>query len=286
MPDAEIPARNGFPRQESLHTYLQKYMALEKSLCELFFAEGDDAAYQYTVYYPDHTESDDHVLHSFEDCKHAAMAFADSGAAAVTITKRWFGEGLRSIDARFNSGIDKLMSVSPCGVTSDEGTEMLCIFTAMWFSFPTPFRRGDIVQYRSPYYESKPFVLNAIFDWAPCDPAWDTPGDPLPAKKKQNPFERLMLGGDSSDMIAWEYFVDDDGQLYPKSIPDYTKLVYNQKTVREKPNPESAQQLYGRKDRHSAAAERTADHPAGGSRKAESRASPRHRRRTAVGGSA
>lgn len=79
------------------------------------------------------------------------------------------------------------------------------VFDGMWFSFPSPFRKGDIVVDCGKYGEV--FVL-----------------DDLLADHEKNRLERF---GDAADMTAYGYFVDRErSKVFYECIHDYTRLEY------------------------------------------------------------
>lgn len=84
-------------------------------------------------------------------------------------------------------------------------------FDGMWFSFPTPFKKGDIVWIPKPESDINwncdgGFVLLGII-------TWDAP-------------EYIVREGDAYDMCAYGYFVNPDGTVYREVISYYMGLEY------------------------------------------------------------
>ena len=80
------------------------------------------------------------------------------------------------------------------------------VFENMWFAFPTPFKKGDIVKtvrgrYTRPSCFGGEFVLTSI-----CTDS--------------------QSNGDGSDMTAHGYLVDRDGVVYHECIHNYMDLEY------------------------------------------------------------
>ena len=80
------------------------------------------------------------------------------------------------------------------------------VFEGMWFNFPTPFEKGDILRqadclYRHPY--EPPFVMTSI-----CTERADY----------------FSKNGDGSDMTAHGYFLERDGHIYHECVHDYMNL--------------------------------------------------------------
>lgn len=93
-----------------------------------------------------------------------------------------------------NEEIDKILNYS---------------FEGLWFDFPTPFKKGDIVwvppccgQMR---YDGG-FVLNGLSTW--------------------NPAEYMIQSGDNTDMNGCGYFINPDGTVYYEVMSNYMDLEY------------------------------------------------------------
>lgn len=90
-------------------------------------------------------------------------------------------------------------------VTSHEWDLVHNVFAGMWFAFPTPFKKGDIVKDCGTY--GAVFVL-----------------DELSADTGR---ERLESYGDMTDMTAYGYFVDAvSGNIYYECMHNYMRLEY------------------------------------------------------------
>lgn len=81
----------------------------------------------------------------------------------------------------------------------------------MWFDFPTPFEKGNIV-------------------WIPKDAAnidWDSDGGfVLKGLSNWKSNEFIRKNGDNTDMNAFGYFVNIDGTVYYDVIYNYMNLEY------------------------------------------------------------
>lgn len=90
------------------------------------------------------------------------------------------------------------------------GTRLDWQLETMWFAFPTPFKRGDIVidpeRPNPSRLWSGPFVFN------------DTAAEWLGARGK--------TGHDYTDMTASGWFQDEDGQIYGEVMHDYMSLEF------------------------------------------------------------
>lgn len=90
-------------------------------------------------------------------------------------------------------------------VTSHEWDLLHNVFNGMWFAFPTPFKRGDIV--KGCGKGDMTFVLEEL--------------------ATSHGSERLARHGDVTDMTAYGYFVDpDSGRTYYECMHDYMRLEF------------------------------------------------------------
>lgn len=81
------------------------------------------------------------------------------------------------------------------------------VFDGMWFAFPTPFKRSDILISTDPCGEV--MVLDEL------------------AGATEDGRERLERFGDTTDMTAYGYFVDPvSGEVYYECMHDYMRLEY------------------------------------------------------------
>ena len=92
----------------------------------------------------------------------------------------------------------KIMSVLP-DYTEDEN-EWWCVisefFDELWFNFPVPFKRGDIVSLCSRYHpeDREPIVIDSIIFPFDCD--------------EEEYIKKRRECGDTSDMNIWGYAAD------------------------------------------------------------------------------
>lgn len=88
--------------------------------------------------------------------------------------------------------------------------ERVPLFDEIWVYIPTPFKKGDILIPCGTEYQSEPMVLNNICYW----------------DKDEKWIENSKVSSDSSDMVAYGYWVDDDGHLYDECVHDLHNLEY------------------------------------------------------------
>lgn len=105
----------------------------------------------------------------------------------------------------------KYMSIDTQSNTTDNDTSILAVFDEMWFSFPTPFVKGDILHDITKKsvncYCGGPVVMDMI----------------APDYFSENG----RTGFDVSDMCVWGYFQDTDtGNIYEENAYNYMNFEY------------------------------------------------------------
>ncbi len=212
----------------SLHNFLGEYISLCKRLKEQFYAEGDSAVYSFRTYY--FGDSDWYVgrkiYASAEECFQNAF---DMEVITICVKKQWINsERVIEVTTRADGTI---ISIDADGLP-EEQANIFQAFEWMWFNFPTPFKKGDIVASRySPFgldvCNMHPFVLTNLCTWGSEE--YRQNGIP----DKDGAYEYgdrhvawLTEGGDISDMTAYGYFVNDDGSIYYECMHSYLDLEY------------------------------------------------------------
>ena len=228
MPDYPIKERLGTVLQESLHAFLKKQMDTEKRLLDLFCRSGDEAVYSFRYHEPG--------ARDWEECETLFYGGNDSGWAICTdamdeqveladrivVRKRW----LNGVRGEIEAELDGLRRI--CRIRSEEvnDEEFSCLhrgFDGLWFDFPTPFRRGDILVSS----DGVPFVLERICTWTQSDANWECGSDPVLCKPTDGQMERWRACGDVTDMHCQGYFVSTNGRIYHAHHPhNYMDMEY------------------------------------------------------------
>ena len=108
-------------------------------------------------------------------------------------------------------GSDQFHAVITNSSRSEEDDDVISnSFEGLWFDFPTPFRKGDIVWIPSNGNKINDcdgaFVLRGLSTWESSD--------------------SMKKSGDNSDMNGFGYFVNPNGTVYHEVVFNYMDLEY------------------------------------------------------------
>ncbi len=198
----------------TLHQMLTRYMEVENKIISAFMKREKNSVYSYEEVYEDmSTHKNERVFSDYEDIKNHFTQYEECRVCYYEITKKWT-DGVRNghISVKFSSDGEILqISEKNCSFIGD--SHILSAFEGMWFYFPTPFEKGDIVYVKNKGYacsDINPFVLDGI-----CYDVWD--GKTAEIKEEY---------GNASDMIAFGYFQDENGEICMDCMNDYMSLEY------------------------------------------------------------
>lgn len=222
MPDCSMEERLNMEEIPSFHRFLTEYIVLMKNLLELFY-KSEKAVYTYALY--EKEESCAGSVREFEWVEEGNL-FPDFHTAISHLKKNYLEEPfekLRFTKQYFSGTEDKfgkkltlemnhdleIMSVDEQGILNDAQTDLFMTFEGMWFAFPTPFGRGDILVNRN--ISEKPFVLNDIHTWGSKEMLENgySEEDGM-VKKADRTVESLMKNGDTSDMNYSGSYIGED----------------------------------------------------------------------------
>ncbi len=230
MPDCSLKARINMIPIPSLHDFLRRYMDAQNKMMR-DFVKGENSIWQYKFLCEDGDWFDDarNVYSSMQDCLAAIDRDRDNGRkiALTEINKYTFVSGEKSKWALLTlNGNNEPMNIRKS--LSDD--DFRFTFDGMWFAFPAPFKRGDIlISHDGPRGYNKcgktVFVLDSL-------PIWDKKTavkngiDARKAKSFDNALALHISDGKSSDMSANGYFISDDGSVRFDRFGNYTSFEY------------------------------------------------------------
>ena len=219
MADEKIEKRHLTREWPSLHEYLEKLISFEKRLVDAFYEETQQTFYTCSIWLPKLQKSEeyrDNYLND-QDCQRFIMDVygddykrEDADQIRIKVCKHWIGKDAPYMMIEYNAKWE-IMSVLQNGVVVEDICAECDDFEGMWFNFPTPFKKGDIVVgscLDRCWMRSDIFVLEGVIT------------------DDKSFVERRKSGWDNSDMIAWGAFQEEDGRIFHECMPGYMDLKY------------------------------------------------------------
>ena len=225
MPDMEIRERVNCRRYDSLHDFLYRFMALSRRFLDWFYDNTDCV---YTLKDADHDWQFDAAFSSVDSVKEFLRTKECTGVESYIIKKITVDKCSRNpASIMVNKESEPVCQDGwnygpfPCGDEYD----ILSSFEGMWFNFPVPFRKGDVIY--NPYYRCS---IGAS-DWAGSEytelfVVKDIGVEHLSEKSKK----RFLTGenGDTSDMNFCGFAQWRDGSVYSESFSNYMDFEFYQ----------------------------------------------------------
>ena len=204
MPDCPIEKRLNTVAQDSLHAFLRQYMELENKYLNEFYDEkhadtfdyNKPFVYKFKYIYRDGTEYEWDTVFSCFDALYESIMEPEDDAISIQCTKMQI-DRLNSQQIAYLTPSFKFLHLDPGHIDSDKESNLFRgVFDGLWFEFPTPFQKGDIV-------------------WDPAQPEgicagpFVTTGVCLDGIEDDRVKENLRKNGDSSDMCAGGFFLNE-----------------------------------------------------------------------------
>lgn len=197
----------------SLHSFLVNYMDLQNEYVYTFYRNDKTSIYRFSLSWGKNdyfNRYNDEVYSSIEKCFDRAMSACaeyteeDEKPIKFKITKNIIDSEGCYIEADYLPD-GSMIDINPYGSHDKDLNLYQVFFDYMCFSFPVPFRKGDILW--NPWeksYTCSPIVLEAI-----ATKSIDGSAD------KQN-LNKIREGysGDYSDMNIWGVFQQEDGEIF------------------------------------------------------------------------
>ncbi|MCD8207981.1 MAG: hypothetical protein LUD72_08605 [Bacteroidales bacterium] len=219
FPDCPVKvSREDFFFMDSLHRFLEEYMDLQKQLIEEFYAD-DDGVYM--------TLCNKSCMFSAEESIERSKREVHLSAPRKYENKFWIHkvypaseEGKDHITMYFNMDGDVLSVSGYSAAYSMNLDEFDCVFCDQWYSFPTPFHRGDLLM---GHWEKVPFLLNYMDTWD-LDEMKENGVYKLDFDvKRRRKF--LVESGTTRGMNAVVYRVNEIGKLYQSVLATYDNYL-------------------------------------------------------------
>lgn len=218
MPDFDLGERFSYLPGNSLYELIRRSIKHDEECLKIFEKKEAGAVYRYRFYcFGNHSWCEDYegVYSSLEECWNEIEEDMDLNIEVVEIRKQYISTN-SMIEVRYEPRNRTVLDIYSNYNDDVNENKIDDSFTEMWFNFPVPFEKGDIlvpVHKTGPNYlwsEWGPFVMDSITPW----------------EKELNERMKNEIWGDSSDMLAWGYFQDPDGRIYHEGTHDYMNLDY------------------------------------------------------------
>lgn len=256
MPDCSMEERMNMMAIPSFHRFLQEYLEVVRKLLKLL--QTPDLSYTYQWFYLE--ESNPAGYNHFYGGQYTTYKDCVKAAMDAVCNQQWMPENIpltveiikcESDNALIRAFLNRkgtLLSMDCSGtILSEQEQEVLWAFAGMWFDFPTPFQRGDILIQKAPPYlhVQRPcaslrryFVLESLSTWDNSQMAKHgfSAGE-LSRYDYHRIVKRLQNHGDYTDMSFLAYFLEDgklvwDNRSWYLSLERYTgSLPENQRLL-------------------------------------------------------
>ena len=226
MPDCAIEERLNTVSQESLHIFLKNYMALEDKYLNGFYDEkhadtfDDDRPYvfKFEYFYENGSKYDWNTVFSCFDAIYDNTMEPEEDVVFIRCTKMQL-DRLNTWQIAYLTPSFEVLRLDPGRIENDEEFDIYRgVFEGLWFDFPTPFHKGDIVW--------KKRITHGM-----CDGPFVITGVCLDGIESDKVKDNLRKKGDTTDMCARGYFLNEDGSIYSECMSNYMDLEYYEKEL-------------------------------------------------------
>ena len=225
MSDCPVPKRSNCRGWDSLHDLIRQYINIMDAEITDFFKDetSGEFVYMYSYLYEEDrswTEEYETIFPSLKECLEAYREDVDeldethnpdgTGVIKYRLKKQSLADRNEVYEIECNSNGD-VMDILRNSTREADAADVIDSFDGMWFDFPTPFKKGDIV-------------------WVPCSEnniRWNCDGAfVLLGLSTWDANEYIRNSGDTSDMNGYGYFVNENGTIYREVMHNYMDLEY------------------------------------------------------------
>lgn len=231
MSDMEVIERPNCTYRESLHDTLRKYMELEKRLLDMY-VEPADSVYLCEYFIGKDKDDEKNAYFDIDECLKGILDYwsdfdsEDLADGATTEVTRYFRNNYCRIQVEYDSdyAVKSIIAYHvPLELLDEECDDLeLNFFDGLWFDFPTPFKKGDIIcRFSDSESDEKtgfcrgPIVLEGLLPWYLKD---DGPRSLKSYINGEN--------GDTTDMTVYGYFMYEDGHIYRECTYNYMDMEF------------------------------------------------------------
>ena len=227
MPDCSIEERLNTIPQDSLHAFLKKYMELEDKLINEFYDEkhtdtfDDDKpfVFKFEYFYENGSKYDWETVFSRFDAIYENIMEPEEDVISIRCTKMQL-DRLNTWQIAYLTPTFDILEIDPGRIKNNDESDIYWgVFEGLWFDFPTPFHKGDI-------------IWNPNLPDGFCGGPFVTTGVCLDEIDNDKVKDNLRENGDTSDMCSGGYFLNDDGSIYPECVANYMDLEFYEKELK------------------------------------------------------
>lgn len=204
-----------------LHEYLRQYINYEERLLKAAKTDEENTFFSFEMYYAGDSETckDERLFTKYEKLIQAIdeeiSDMSEYDLKWIFIKKRWIDCPEKYVEIKLKPDKTVFGIFNYKNISYEQETDLCHIFDSMWFKFPTPFEKGDVlyqnIECCSDYSgKDDPFVLQHLCYWGVDD---------IEKAKDRHAWCAM-------DMLASGYFVMPDGQIYADQIHNYLNLEY------------------------------------------------------------
>ena len=220
MPDMEVIRRPNCPHYDSLHAFLYRFMNISRRFIKWF---NNNSGSMYILTDADNNYQFNTVFSSIDSVKEFIKTEACEDTGSFVIEKLPVDDFTKYpakiiVDKEFEFICQERWNYGafPC---NEEEYDILIAFEGMWFDFPVPFKKGDVVY--NPYYKCG---IGTAEDYTDLFVVLDIVPECLSEKRKKDYLEGR--NGDTTDMSFGGYTQWRDGTVYRESFCNYMDFEF------------------------------------------------------------
>ena len=212
MPDIQLPKKLSYRLDDlGLFYNLKEKIRAEEELLNPIINDKSQLIFRYTTYntISKHERVSDKLFSSYEKAKAAALEDIEDEVIIIHVMEVDTSKHIRLFLNRANE-IGEIDSID------EQFDDVTCFLDDVWVYIPTPFKKGDLLCLPitdialSVIWSNIPMVLTSIDYW----------------KRDEERIAKRKETADSTDMIAYGFWMDSKGGIYYECCHEYHNLEY------------------------------------------------------------
>ena len=219
MPDCSMEGRLNMESIPDFRTFLYEYIGLQKRTLA-WFSEPSGCVYGFSYPSDEGWEQDGNIFCDAESClEHIRSCCGgrwdqEEAPLRYAIEKRPVNQpdSGKSGTMLLNASLEAL--AVDCAHLEGADLDLSLQFDGMWFAIPTPFKRGDFVCDACDS-NAQTIVVDSLPSWGRKDYIDNGfPESDSHASRADAALDRFMKDGDTTDMNAYGFFADENGDVW------------------------------------------------------------------------